>query len=185
MWEIIMIAIGVAMDAFAVSVCKGLSAPKLSPLHMLITGFYFGTFQALMPTAGYLLGARFSQYIAAIDHWIAFGLLSLIGFGMILESEKKSEKLTAVFTPYVMIPLAVSTSIDALAVGVTFAIADTDILRAIPIIGAVAFLLSSFGIAVGYRFGIKIKAKAELFGGFVLIFMGVKILLEHLGILCI
>ena len=149
----------------------------------LIAGAYFGGFQAVMPVAGYFLGVGFQEYIEKIDHWIAFALLVLIGISMLWESRKKEDEMTASFGFAAMLPLAVSTSIDALAVGVTFAIEGTNIWIAAAAIGIITFLLSALGIKVGNVFGAKYKAKAEIFGGVVLILMGIKILLEHLDIL--
>lgn len=183
MWELIIIAIGLSMDAFAVSICKGLSTDKVTFRHALTASIYFGGFQAIMPIAGYFLGVGFKEYIEKIDHWIAFALLVLIGASMIWESRKKEEQMTASFGIGAMLPLAISTSIDALAVGVTFAIEGANIWIAASIIGIITFTLSAIGIKVGNIFGAKYKSKAEIFGGVVLILMGFKLLLEHLGIL--
>ena len=183
MWELIVIAIGLAMDAFAVSVCKGLSVEKLKPRHALTVALYFGGFQAFMPMLGYFLGAGFKDYIEKIDHWIAFALLVLIGANMIWESREKGEKMDASFGARAMLPLAVSTSIDALAVGVTFAIEEVNIWIAIAIIGVITAALSAVGIKIGNVFGAKYKSVAERVGGCVLILMGIKILLEHLGVI--
>ena len=178
------IAVGLSMGAFAVSVCKGLSVQKMSLGHALICGVYFGGFQALMPAIGYLLGSQFEAMITQIDHWIAFVLLAVIGGNMIKESrECEAEKLDSSFAPAAMLPLAVATSIDALAVGVTFAFLQVNIFWAVLFIGVVTFLLSAVGVRVGHVFGVKYKSKAELAGGLILILMGTKILLEHLGIL--
>ena len=179
-----LIAIGLSMDAFAVSVCKGLSVRRARPGHMLCVGCYFGGFQALMPLAGYLLGTRFASFIESIDHWIAFALLAFIGANMIREALSHEEgALDASFSVRAMLPLAVATSIDALATGVTFAFLRVDIVPAVLFIGCTTFLLSAAGLQVGHVFGAKYKARAELFGGAVLILMGCKILLDHLGIL--
>lgn len=183
MWELIVIAIGLAMDAFAVSICKGLSTEKATLGRALIAGAYFGGFQAAMPIAGYFLGVSFKEYIEKIDHWIAFALLVLIGISMLWESRKKEDEMTSSFGIAAMLPLAVSTSIDALAVGVTFAIEGVNIWIAAAIIGIITFGLSAVGIKVGNVFGAKYKAKAEIFGGVVLILMGIKILLEHMNLL--
>ena len=165
-------------------VCKGLSVQKMSLGHALICGVYFGGFQALMPAIGYLLGSQFEAMITQIDHWIAFVLLAVIGGNMIKESrECEAEKLDSSFAPAAMLPLAVATSIDALAVGVTFAFLQVNIFWAVLFIGVVTFLLSAVGVRVGHVFGVKYKSKAELAGGLILILMGTKILLEHLGIL--
>ncbi len=181
--ELFIIAVGLSMDAFAVSICKGLSVQKLKPKHMLLVGVYFGGFQALMPLLGYLLGKQFEWLITSVDHWIAFGLLVLIGANMIKESFDKSDEVNDSFSVKSMLLLAVATSIDALAVGVTFAFLDVQIVPAIAIIGTTTFVLSVIGIKVGNVFGAKFKSKAELAGGIVLVLMGIKILLEHLGVI--
>ena len=182
-WELFVLAVGLSMDAFAVSICKGLSVMELKPKHALITGRYFGGFQALMPLLGYLLGKQFESLITNVDHWIAFALLLLIGINMIRESRKKTEEMNASFRPSVMLPLAVATSIDALAIGVTFAFLQVNIVYAVGFIGVTTFLLSAVGVKIGNVFGLKFKSKAEIAGGVVLILMGVKILLEHLGVI--
>ncbi len=182
-WELIMIAIGLSADAFAVAICKGLSVEKLKSNHTLVTGLYFGGFQAFMPLLGYWLGSSFQSLITSIDHWIAFVLLGLIGLNMVKESREKSEKLNDSFSPTEMLPLAIATSIDALAVGITFAFLAENIFKMITLIGTITFVLSAIGVWLGNKFGGKYKAKAELFGGVVLIIMGLKILLEHLGII--
>ena len=181
--ELLLIAIGLSMDAFAVSVCKGLSVRRLSLKHALLAGLYFGGFQFLMPVLGWLLGYRFETLIASIDHWIAFVLLGLIGANMIRESFSDAEKLDDDFAFRTMLLLAIATSIDALAVGVTFAFLEVRILPAALIIGVTTFLLSALGIYIGNLFGTRYKAGAERLGGVILILMGLKILLEHLGIL--
>lgn len=181
--EIIIIGIGLSMDAFAVSICKGLSVQTLKPKHMGIAGLYFGGFQMLMPLIGYLLGKQFEWLITNIDHWIAFGLLVLIGANMVKESFGKSEEANDSFSFKTMIPLAVATSIDALAVGVTFAFLDVQIIPAVLIIGVTTFIFSAGGVKIGNVFGSRFKSKAELTGGIVLILMGIKILLEHLGVI--
>ena len=182
--ELFVIAVGLSMDAFAVSICKGLSVRKLKPKHALTVGVYFGGFQMLMPLIGFALGVRFQSFITSIDHWIAFVLLGLIGANMIRESrEQDEENHSDSFSFGTMLPLAVATSIDALAVGVTFAFLQVSILPAVCFIGATTFILSCIGIRIGHVFGLKYKSRAELFGGAVLILMGIKILLEHLGVL--
>ena len=181
--ELFVIAVGLSMDAFAVSVCKGLSVPKVKPKHMLIAGLYFGGFQGLMPAIGYLLGVSFQSMIERFDHWIAFALLVFIGISMIKESRECAEELDCSFTFKAMLPLAVATSIDALAVGVTFAFLQVNIIPAVLFIGVITFILSAIGIRIGNIFGAKYKSRAEVAGGIVLILMGTKILLEHLGIL--
>lgn len=181
--ELFLIAVGLSMDAFAVSVCKGLSVKRLSPKHALIVGIYFGGFQFLMPVIGYLLGFRFEHIITNIDHWIAFVLLAFIGGNMIKESFGKSEELNDDFSFKTMLMMAVATSIDALAVGITFAFLSVRILPAAGLIGITTFIISGAGIYIGNVFGAKYKSKAELAGGVILILIGVKILLEHLGII--
>ncbi len=181
--ELFLIAVGLSMDAFAVSVCKGLSVKRLSPKHALLVGIYFGGFQFLMPVIGYLLGFRFEHIITNIDHWIAFVLLAFIGGSMIKESFGKSEELNDDFSFKTMLMMAVATSIDALAVGITFAFLSVRILPAAGLIGITTFIISGAGIYIGNVFGAKYKSKAELAGGVILILIGVKILLEHLGII--
>lgn len=177
-------AVGLSMDAFAVSVCKGLAMKKLSMKKALIIGLWFGGFQALMPTAGYLLGTRFEQYVTAIDHWIAFVLLVLIGVNMIKEALSKEEgKSNDSVDLKTMFLLAVATSIDALAIGVTYAFLQVQIVPAVAFIGIITLCLSVAGVKIGNVFGIKYKSRAEITGGVILILMGTKILLEHLGLL--
>ena len=182
--ELFVIAVGLSMDAFAVSICKGLSVRELKPKHALTVGVYFGGFQMHMPLIGFAIGVRFQSFITSIDHWIAVVQLGLIGANMIRESRKQDEEnLSDSFSFGAMLPLAVATSIDALAVGVTFAFLQVSILPAVCFIGATTFILSCIGIRIGHVFGLKYKSRAELFGGAVLILMGTKILLEHLGVL--
>lgn len=183
--DIFLIGIALSMDAFAVSVCKGLSVKKAGVKHVLTVGVYFGGFQALMPMLGFLLGYKFESFITNIDHWIAFVLLAIIGGNMIREALGKDEddKENDDFSFRAMLPLAVATSIDALAVGISFAFLGVDIVTAALLIGATTFVLSGAGIFVGNIFGSKYKSKAELAGGIVLILIGAKILLEHLGII--
>ena len=181
--ELFLIAVGLSMDAFAVSVCKGLSVKRLQVRHALLVGIYFGGFQFLMPVVGWLLGYRFEYLITSIDHWIAFVLLCLIGGGMIRESRDPAEELNDDFGFKTMLTMAIATSIDALAVGITFAFLDVQILPASGLIGVTTFCLSALGITIGRAFGARYRAKAELAGGVILILIGVKILLEHLGIL--
>lgn len=182
--DIFLIGVALSMDAFAVSVCKGLSVKKAGVKHVLTVGVYFGGFQALMPMLGFLLGYKFESFITNIDHWIAFVLLAIIGGNMIREALGKDEddKENDDFSFRAMLPLAVATSIDALAVGISFAFLGVDIVTAALLIGATTFVLSGVGIFVGNIFGSKYKSKAELAGGIVLILIGAKILLEHLGI---
>lgn len=184
-WELLILAAGLSMDAFAVSICKGLSMKEIKLKHGVIAGIYFGGFQALMPLAGYLLGVNFKGLIENFDHWIAFILLGLIGGNMIREALAKGEEeeLSTSFGPKSMIPLAVATSIDALAVGVTFAFLQVKVLPAVSMIGIITFLFSFAGVKIGNTFGLKYKSKAEFTGGIILILIGLKILLEHLGIL--
>ncbi|MCD8357224.1 MAG: manganese efflux pump MntP family protein [Clostridia bacterium] len=181
--DLFILAVGLSMDAFAVSVCKGLSVRQLKLKHACTAGAYFGGFQFLMPLIGYLLGSQFQRYIVSIDHWIAFVLLVLIGVNMVRESRGDAEELNDSFTFLTMLPLAVATSIDALAVGVTFAFLQVSILHAVTFIGCTTFVLSAIGIQIGHIFGIRYKSRAEFAGGIVLILMGCKILLEHLGFL--
>ena len=182
-WELFLVAVGLSMDAFAVSVCKGLSVPRVQLRHSLICGAYFGLFQALMPLLGWLLGVQFQTMITSIDHWIAFALLSVIGINMIRESREQGEEVDCSFTLRAMLPLAVATSIDALAVGITFAFLKVLILPAVTFIGVTTFLLSALGVRVGAVFGARFRSGAELAGGVILVLMGLKILLEHLGVL--
>ena len=180
-----LVAVGLSMDAFAVSVCKGLSVPVVRVRHSLICGLYFGLFQALMPLIGWLLGVQFQAMITSVDHWIAFALLAAIGINMVRESRGQEENLDGSFTPQAMLPLAIATSIDALAVGVTFAFLQIGamILPAVAFIGLTTFLLSAVGVQIGCMCGMKFRSGAELAGGIILILMGTKILLEHLGLL--
>lgn len=180
LWELLVIAVGLSMDAFAVSVCKGLSVQKVKPKHYLIVAAYFGGFQALMPLLGYLLGVRFEAMVANVDHWIAFVLLGLIGANMVRESRAGEEKLDDSFTVSTMLLLAVATSIDALAIGVTFAFLGVNIVEAIILIGITTGIISGVGLKIGNAFGSRYKSKAEMAGGIVLILMGIKILVQHL-----
>ena len=180
--EIVIISIGLAIDAFAVSICKGLSTRVLSIKHALICGSYFGIFQGIMPLIGYILGIQFQSKIESIDHWIAFILLTLIGLNMVKEALSDDEEVNSDFSPKAMFPLAIATSIDALAIGVTFAFFNVNILLAISLIAIITCLISMFGVKIGHVFGIKYKSKAEIAGGIILIIMGIRILLEHLDI---
>lgn len=176
------LAVGLSMDAFAVSVCKGLAVQKATMKQGFIIGLWFGGFQGLMPLIGYLLGIQFQEKIQSIDHWVAFFLLSLIGFNMIRESLLgKEEETNPSFAFWDMFILAVATSIDALAVGITFAFLKVRILYAIFFIGITTFFFSFAGMKIGNIFGIKYKAKAEMAGGCILLMIGIKILMEHLG----
>ncbi len=183
--ELFLLAVGLSMDAFAVSVCKGLSTHKLNWKHYLLIGAWFGGFQALMPFLGYLLGSTFEHYITAFDHWVAFVLLLLIGGNMIKEGlSKETETVNSSFSFRTMLLLAIATSIDALAVGITFALLpDVNIAAAVSFIGVTTFLISAIGLKVGNVFGLKYKNKAEIAGGIILILIGLKILLEHLGVI--
>lgn len=185
--ELLFLGIGLAMDAFAVSVCKGLAMRKVNKKQAVIIGVFFGGFQALMPFIGWLLGSQFQQYITSIDHWIAFVLLGLIGGKMVAEALKPEEdvQIEQMDPPLdlkELLILAIATSIDALAIGVTFAFLDYPIVEAISIIGIVTFIISIAGVYVGNFFGNKYKKKAELAGGLILLILGTKILLSHLGI---
>ncbi len=186
LWELFIIAVGLSMDAFAVSVCKGLSVPALRPVHSLTCGLYFGAFQALMPLLGWLLGSQFAGYIQSFDHWVVFVLLALIGGNMLREAFSPEEETACAVNVRVdyrqLLLMAVATSIDALAVGVTFAFLQVRILPAVSLIGCVTFCLSLAGVAVGNYFGARYKQRAELSGGVLLILLGGKILLEHLGV---
>ena len=184
LFELFILAIGLSMDAMAVSICKGLSVSKAEKKQMLTVGLYFGGFQAMMPLLGYWLGVNFQTLVESVDHWIAFVLLGLIGLNMIKESrEDEVDELDAQFGPASMLPLAVATSIDALAVGITFAFLKVDIIPAVSFIGITTFTLSAVGLVIGNKLGARSKSRAELLGGVVLICMGTKILLEHLGFL--
>ena len=179
--SLFLIAVGLSMDAFAVSVCKGLATPKYKLKYSMICGAWFGGFQALMPAVGYLLGVNFKKYITAIDHWIAFVLLALIGFYMIREALKNDDEgADPSFTAKSMSLLAVATSIDALAIGITFAFLDVNIVAAVLFIGVCTFVISAAGVKIGSAFGTRFKSKAEIAGGAILIIIGLRILVEHL-----
>lgn len=187
--ELFVLAVGLSMDAFAVAVCKGLSMRKVTLNNAGIVGLYFGGFQAGMPLIGYFLGLQFKDYIMSIDHWIAFGLLVYLGIRMIQESLDKDEDVEPIQSEKELLSfknmsiLAIATSIDALAVGITLAFLQVDIIPAVTFIGIITFILSMVGVKIGNVFGIKYKSKAEFVGGAILILMGIKILLEHLGII--
>lgn len=169
-----------AMDAFAVSIGKGLSLRSIKWRHVLSVGLWFGGFQALMPLIGYLLGTSFAEVVSDFDHWVAFFLLGIIGFNMIRDSfSKDDDKHDDNFSFKVMLMLAIATSIDALAVGVSFAFLHVEILKAITSIGVITAILSAIGLKIGNVFGMRYKSKAEFTGGIVLVLMGVKILVEH------
>jgi putative Mn2+ efflux pump MntP len=182
--EILLLGISLSMDAFAVSICKGLSMKKINWKKAIIIGLYFGIFQALMPAIGYFLGTTFQSLLTSIDHWIAFILLALIGGKMIREalSEDENENCNDNVDFKTMIVLAIATSIDALAVGITFAFLDVNVPIAVSLIGITTFIISLIGVKIGNKFGSKYENKAEIAGGVVLILIGLKILLEHLGI---
>lgn len=178
------LAVGLSMDAFAVSICKGLAIKEITVKKAAIVGLWFGGFQALMPLAGYVLGSQFKDKITAIDHWIAFVLLVFIGANMIREAlSKEGDSENESLDSKTMLILAVATSIDALAVGITFAFLKVNIIAAVSFIGITTFVLSMIGVKVGNVFGTKYKSKAEFVGGLILILLGIKILVEHLGII--
>lgn len=186
--ELLLMGIGLAMDAFAVSVCKGLGMSKVNKKQAVTIGLFFGGFQALMPFIGWVLGKQFEKYITSVDHWIAFILLGFIGGKMMVEAlkpepEETVEKQDVPLDLKEMFVLAVATSIDALAVGITFAFLGTPIVEAITIIGVTTFVISIGGVYIGNFFGSKYKNRAEFVGGLILVLLGLKILLEHLGIL--
>ena len=181
--ELFLLAVGLSMDAFAVTVCKGLSVKKLELKHALLAGIYFGGFQALMPVIGYFAGSYFADLISDYDHWIVFILLAIIGGNMIKEAFGEEEDVNDNFGVKTMLLLAIATSIDALAVGVSFAFLKVNILYAAGFIGITTFILSAIGIKIGNVFGSRYKSKAELAGGIILILIGFKVLLEHLGFL--
>ena len=182
--ELIVLSVGLAMDAFAVAVCKGLSMSKMKWKNACIIGIYFGLFQAIMPFIGYILGISFQDKICSIDHWIAFILLGVIGLNMIKEAiSKENEKQNDSIKFKDMLILAIATSIDALAVGITFAFLNVNIWVAISLIGIITFAISIAGVKIGNIFGDRYEKKAEFAGGLILILLGIKILLEHLGIL--
>ena len=204
--ELLIIAVGLSMDAFAVAACAGLTMPRVTVKKALIVGLYFGVFQAVMPLIGFLLATSFADRITTFDHWLAFVLLCIIGGKMIYESfekdgcadrecpeetctdrecpgGKRPDRTETSLSPRKMLPLAVATSIDALAVGVSFAFLNMQIVPSVFSIGITTFLLSLAGVKIGNLFGTRFKAKAELAGGIILILMGVKILLEHLGVI--
>ncbi len=183
--ELLLLAVGVSMDAFAVAICKGFALRGVRLRHCLWVGLWFGAFQALMPLAGYLLGVQFRALITAVDHWIAFALLAFLGIKMIWEalSQKQEECPDDSLSARHMLVLAIATSIDALALGVTFAFLQVQLIPAVCSIGLTTFVISAVGVKLGSKFGEAFKNKAELFGGIILIGIGLKILLEHLGIL--
>ncbi len=185
--ELLLIAIGLSMDAFAVAICKGLSMKKIKYKNTFIIALFFGGFQGIMPFIGWLLGTRFERYITAYDHWVAFILLGIIGGKMIYEALQPEAESCEVFDEFnikELFLLAIATSIDALAVGITFALLpNTNIVLSVFTIAIITFSLSFIGVIIGNKFGSKYKSKAELFGGIILVAIGIKILLEHLNIL--
>ena len=184
--ELFLIGVGLSMDAFAVSICKGLGMEKLRWRQGLLVGVFFGGFQALMPLIGWLLGRQFEKYITSVDHWIAFILLGYIGGKMIWDAfHSEEETCPASFRLRELTMLAAATSIDALAVGITFAFLRVNIWLAVAIIGVCTFVISAAGVKIGNVFGARFKSKAELLGGVVLVLIGAKILLEHLGLLAL
>lgn len=186
LFELLAVAVGLSMDAFAVALCKGLNMRRFEGRKAVVIALFFGCFQALMPLAGWLAGRQFERYIVSFDHWIAFALLAFIGGKMIWDALHEDDGENACPEKLdlgELLVLAVATSIDALAVGITFAFLQVEILPAVGLIGLTTFLLSLVGVLVGNRFGVKYKSRAEFAGGAVLILMGLKILLEHLGVL--
>ncbi len=184
-YELFLIAVGLSMDAFAVAVCKGLHMPRLNVKQGLLIALFFGVFQAVMPLLGWFLGQQFAERISALDHWIAFLLLAFIGGKMIVEALKKDTgtETASKFDLAELLILSVATSIDALAVGITFAFLNVSILPSVCLIGVTTFLLSFAGVVIGHKFGAKYQSKAELLGGVILVLIGTKILLEHLGLI--
>ena len=189
--DLFLIAVGLSMDAFAVSICKGLAVCRVKIKHMLLAGLWFGVFQALMPLIGYILGSAFESYIKNLDHWIALVLLVFIGGKMLKESFEKEDCCSttdASFGFATMLVMAIATSIDALAAGISFiayndTYANFNILIAVSFVGVITFVFSAVGVKLGSVFGAKYKSKAEFAGGVILVLMGIKILLEHLGVL--
>lgn len=184
--ELVLLAVALSMDAFAVAVCKGLNMRRINYKNALILALFFGGFQALMPFIGWLLGTRFEKYITSVDHWIAFILLSIIGVQMIVESfkkddEKEEEKDTFSLKDY--FTLAIATSIDALAAGISFACLSVNIVKSVSLIGAITLVLSFLGVVIGNKFGARFKNKAEFAGGAILVIIALKILLQHLGVI--
>lgn len=186
--QIFLIALGLSMDAFAVSMCKGLGMKKLNLRHTFLIALLFGAFQAAMPLAGWFLGTRFERYIRSVDHWLAFGLLAYIGAKMLVDALRSKENADEVRTESridmkELLVLAFATSIDALAAGITLAVLKTPILPAVSLIGTVTFLLCAAGVSIGFHFGSKYERAAQILGGSVLIIIGMKILLEHMEVL--
>jgi putative Mn2+ efflux pump MntP len=188
-FELFLLSVGLSMDAFAVAICAGLTMAKTNARKALIVGLYFGGFQAGMPLIGYIIATQFADKIIAYDHWVAFGLLCFLGGKMIIESLKKDESQDAAYPdeqslkPAKMLPLALATSIDALAVGVSFAFLQVKIVPAVIFIGLITFVISMAGVKIGNVFGTKFKSQAQFTGGIILVLIGLKILLEHIGII--
>ena len=179
--ELILLAVGLSMDACAVAICKGLAIRKVTPKQMLTVGLWFGGFQGLMPLFGYLLASFFADFIRSVDHWVAFLLLGFIGFNMLREAlSKEDEEPDPSLCVRTMLVMAIATSIDAMAVGISFAFLDVTVVSAVSLIGAITFALSALGVKLGAAFGCRFKSKAELAGGVILISLGLKILIEHL-----
>jgi len=183
--ELFLLSIGLAMDTFAVGICIGLTLPKITIKKALTVGFYFGVFQAAMPVIGYFAATLFAERVTAYSHWVAFGLLGFIGIKMVIDSFKKDEACgqEQSLKPSQMLPLAIATSIDALAVGVSFAFLEVQIIPAVSLIGITTLTLSIIGLKIGNLFGARFKKQAQVFGGFILIMIGLKILLEGLEVL--
>ena len=188
LFEVIMIGVGLSMDAFAASVCKGLAMRRLNVKNMLVIALFFGGFQAMMPCIGWFLGKQFEEYITRFDHWVAFALLAFIGGKMIFDvfmggEENSSGEKNDCLNIKEILTLAVATSIDALAVGISFAFLQVNIIKAVSVIGVTTFVLSAAGVVIGNMFGARYEKKATLAGGIILVLIGLKILLEHLGVL--
>lgn len=186
--EIFLIGVGLSMDAFAVSVCKGLGMHRINYAHAIVIALFFGVFQAVMPLLSWLLGSTFAVYVTAVDHWIAFALLAFVGGKMLWDAfhddeQADVEKSDSKLDVKELVMLAIATSIDALAVGISFSFLDINIFEAIAIIGCTTFVLSFFGVVIGNKFGSRFEKPSQIIGGIVLIAIGVKILLEHLGLI--
>lgn len=186
--EFFLTGVGLSMDAFAVAICKGLGMRRINYKQTLVIAAFFGGFQALMPLLGWLLGRQFEQYITSVDHWIAFGLLALIGVNMLREADKKDEQSEEVAYDMPLdlrqlLLMAIATSIDALAVGISFAFLGVNIWLAIAVIGITTFVISAGGVWIGNRFGTRYEKRATIAGGVILILLGLKILLEHLQLI--
>ena len=178
--ELLLIAVGLSMDAFAVSVCKGLAVGKVRWKHLLSAGLWFGGFQALMPIAGYYIGKTFADVIKSFDHWVVFALLAGLGIHMVIGAFKEEKEHTSDFSHKTMLILAIATSIDAMAIGISLSIMKTGLWVNVRVIGAITFAMTAIGVVVGNKFGNKLGVKAELIGGFILIGVGLRVLIEHL-----